>query len=312
MPSASSRSSSASITSAGEICSAPGASARVSTPDSRQAATVWPGSDGIVGDGGGRQLHGSQDARRADLADQRVRGERRQRVRQLRLELPGSFAQPLALHDVQVGERGGGRRRVSRVGVAVTPDAGALRPERLGDPRSRDRRAHRQVAAGDALRARDDVGLELPAPAREPRAAAAEPRDDLVRDEQHAGLAAHGAGGRQVAVGSRDTRRPRRSPARRRTPRPCPRRPARSSSAGRRRRPIAPARRPRSARRGRPRSPGCRRGSSPRCACRGTRARGGSGSSARAAPRAARTGAPSSSRCRSSRSRRSSGTRGCR
>ena len=201
MPSASSRSSSASITSAGEICNAPGASARVSTPDSRHAATVRAGSDGSSATVAGASCTARQDARRADLADQGVRGERRQRVGELRLELPSSLAEALALHDVQVGERGGGRRRVARIGVAVPPDAGALRPERFGDPRSRDRGAHRQVAARDALRARDDVGFELPAPAREPLAAAAEARDDLVGDEQHAGLAAHGAGGRQVAVG---------------------------------------------------------------------------------------------------------------
>ena len=202
MPSASSRSSSASITNAGEICSAPGRQRTRQHAGLPACGDRSGGKRGIVGDGGRRKLHRTQDARRADLADQRVCGERRQRVGELRLELTGPFAQPLTLHDVQVGERGGGRRRVSRIGVAVSPDARALRPERLGDPRSRDRGAHRQVAAGDALRARDDVGLELPASAREPRTAAAEPRDDFVRDEQHAGLAAHGAGGRQVAVGS--------------------------------------------------------------------------------------------------------------
>ena len=59
-------------------------------------------------------------------------------------------------------------------------------PERLGDARRGDDAAERQVAARDALREHDQVGLELEALDPEPRAEAAEAADDAVGDRQHA------------------------------------------------------------------------------------------------------------------------------
>ena len=60
------------------------------------------------------------------------------------------------------------------------------RPERLGDARRRDHPAEWQVAARDALREHDEIGLEPEALDPEPRAEAAEPADDAVGDRQHA------------------------------------------------------------------------------------------------------------------------------
>ena len=45
--------------------------------------------------------------------------------------------------------------------------------------------AQRQIAAGDALGERDDVGLDVPMAQREPPPGAAKPGDDLVGDQQH-------------------------------------------------------------------------------------------------------------------------------
>ena len=125
-------------------------------------------------------------------------------VGEVPLELERPLGQRLALHHVEVRERGRRRRRVTRIGVAVPPQAGAGLPEGFGHPGGRDHRAHREVAARDALRARDDVGLEVPPRAREPVADASEPRDDLVRDEQDAGLAADRADLGEVALGRRE------------------------------------------------------------------------------------------------------------
>ncbi len=183
------------------------------------------------------------------------------------------FGSVLALHHVEVREGGRRRGRVARVGVAVAPQTGVRPPEGFGHPGRGDHRAHRQVAARDALRAREDVGFEAPARAREPVADAPESRDDLVGDEQHAGLAADRADLGQVARRAARTRRRPRSPARRRTPPPARARPTRSHRGARRASPRRPSRHRRPAGRDRPRSPRCRRGSSPRRACRGTRAR---------------------------------------
>ena len=65
-------------------------------------------------------------------------------------------------------------------------------------------RAERKVAARDALRAGQDVGLEAEARGGEPVAAAAEPRDDLVGHEQDARVTADRANGFQVALGRRE------------------------------------------------------------------------------------------------------------
>ena len=157
----------------------------------------------VVRDRGGSQLHrGEHPGPAPDLVDQRMFGERGERRYQVGLEIERPFTESLPFHDVQVRERGGGCRRVTGVRVAVPPDAGALGPERLGDPRRGDDRPHGQIAAGDALGTGDDVRFEPQTAAREPRPASAEPRDHLVRDEEHAGLAAHRADGRQVPVGS--------------------------------------------------------------------------------------------------------------
>ncbi len=82
---------------------------------------------------------------------------------------------------------------------------GPVGPERFGDPGRGDHGAHRQVAAGDALRARHDVGLE-PEPVDEANQSPQRPKpgDHLVGDEQHAGVAADLARRLQVAVRRRE------------------------------------------------------------------------------------------------------------
>ena len=118
----------------------PGTSARVRMPASRHAVTSLPGSAGSSAIAAGASCTAASTPAPARTSlDQRMLGERRERRRQLRLEIPRPFAESLAFHDVQVRERGGGCGRVAGVRVAVPPDAGALGPERLGDPRRGDR-----------------------------------------------------------------------------------------------------------------------------------------------------------------------------
>src|SRR4030095_1881538 len=59
--------------------------------------------------------------------------------------------------------------------------------------------AEREVAAGDALRGREQVGVELPEHRREPRAEPAEAGDDLVGDEEDLVAATERAQRREVA-----------------------------------------------------------------------------------------------------------------
>ena len=75
--------------------------------------------------------------------------------------------------------------------------------ERLRDPRRHDERAERQVAGGDPLRARQQVGREPEALRREPASAAAEAGDHLVGDEEHVTLAADLLHPLEIALGRR-------------------------------------------------------------------------------------------------------------
>ena len=76
--------------------------------------------------------------------------------------------------------------------------------ERLDEMRAHDHAADRRVARGHALRHRDDVGLVLVALRSEPVAEPPERADDLVGNEQHAGLVADLAHALEVAVAGRE------------------------------------------------------------------------------------------------------------
>jgi hypothetical protein len=150
-----------------------------------------PDERGIGGRRIGIHLHRREDAGAGPhLAHERMAREGLQRVGEPPLELLGSLEQVLLLDDVQVRHRGGRHARMAGVGVSVPPHARVLRPERLPHAGRGEDRPQGEVAAGDPLRAGDEVGLEPPAPAREPRSRAPEPGDDLVDHEQHAGLPA--------------------------------------------------------------------------------------------------------------------------
>ncbi len=212
-------------------------SARVRTPLSRQAAGKPAGQAGILRDRVARRA-APPPARRPPLVPPR-RGRARRAARGPRRARPRARAPASGRPRVRGcrGSRARPRRR-RRVPSTCTRGATCRRrlPEGLGDPRRGEHRAHRQVAARDALRARDEVGLEVPdgvlanqSPVRP------KPGDHLVGDEEHAGLAADRADLAEVAVRRARTRRRRRSPARRRTRRRARGRPAaiasRSASA---------------------------------------------------------------------------------
>ena len=119
---------------------------------------------------------------------------------------------------VEVRERRRARRRVAAVGEAVREVAAAARAPRRSR-RSRRCRAERQVAAGDALRERHEVGIEIPEARREPGAEAAEAGDHLVGDEEDVVAPAKLAQLPQVAGRAARSRRRRPAPARRTAPR---------------------------------------------------------------------------------------------
>ena len=178
---------SSSITSGGETATAPPTSVRTSRPAPRHAALDPPGQGGVVLHRVGVHLDRREHAgARPNLLHEGMLGKGGHRVRERTFEVEGPLAEPLPLDDVEVGEGRGRDGGVAAVGVAVAPHPGAGRPEGLGDPGSRDHGAHRQVAARDALGARHDVGLQPEAVGGEPVAAAPEPGDHLVRDEEHA------------------------------------------------------------------------------------------------------------------------------
>ena len=123
--------------------------------------------------------------------------------------------------------RSGGRRRSRRGGTSGRPGC-AQNGSATAPPI--EHAAERQVAARDALREHDHVGLDVPALVAEPGADAAERADHAVDHEQHAVALADRGDGLDVAPGAPAARRPRRSRARRRRRRRW-RRPTRSISA---------------------------------------------------------------------------------
>src|SRR5690606_3588351 len=95
----------------------------------------------------------------------------------------------LALDDLDVLERDGGGHRMAGIGIAVRELDIVFAQhgdDLLGDAHRRDR----QIAGGEPLRHRHEVGLEPVLLEAEPFAESAEAADDLVDDEQDAVLAA--------------------------------------------------------------------------------------------------------------------------
>ena len=93
----------------------------------------------VVGEQRRVDLHrGDGAVAAADLAHELVLEQRRERGRDLGLELEPAGDEALALDDVEVRVGRGGGARVAGVGVAVAPDArGRAVPERLLDRASR-------------------------------------------------------------------------------------------------------------------------------------------------------------------------------
>src|SRR5258708_12978728 len=80
---------------------------------------------------------------------------------------------------------------VPRVGMAVIESAGAApADERVVNLRSADRGAHREHAAGEALREAHQIGLHAGEVAGEHLATPSEAREDFVRNQQHTVLCA--------------------------------------------------------------------------------------------------------------------------
>jgi hypothetical protein len=129
-------------------------------------------------------LESNDHAAAAEIADLRVRGERRgDRVPACRLEAVGGDHAVVA-EDVEHGERGAARERVARVGVRVQEAArDIVVVERAVDRVGGQHAGERQEAAGDPLRQQHQVGHDARLLAREHRPGAAEAGHDLVGDQ---------------------------------------------------------------------------------------------------------------------------------
>ena len=134
--------------------------------------------------------------------DQAVGLEAAQPVGQARADDQRPVEQALALDDVQVGQAGGRRGGVARVGVAVAEDevgVGLQRRAWTGPPTTTP--AQRDVARGHALGEGDQVGADAVVLGAEPAPEPAEGADDLVDDEEGAVVVAEPAELGQVALG---------------------------------------------------------------------------------------------------------------
>ena len=144
-----------------------------------RAPTLSDGSNGVAGSLPATNSSAPISAVPAHLADERVVGERlarggacisAPRARRLRDEA-------LALDQVEVRHRDGGRERMRRVRVAVAERAARRAldehpPDAVGDDAARER----DVAGGEALGDRDQVGLDPEDVAAEPLPEPAEAR----------------------------------------------------------------------------------------------------------------------------------------
>ncbi len=132
------------------------------------------------------QIETDQEAVTTDLANAREIGESiAQRRAQAGALQAGACEQSLVFQDAEIGQRRGRRRRPSAERRAVSERLFvAIAQERVRDAARDDHRAERFVAAGQALRADEDVGANAVAFAAEPRAEPAEAADHLVQDQQ--------------------------------------------------------------------------------------------------------------------------------
>src|SRR2546427_10942618 len=113
--------------------------------------------------------------------------------------------EPLALHDLDVLQPDRAARRMAGIRVGVHP--AVLRLDRVHgvlDRLADHDPTERQVPRGHALREREDVGLDVPVPEREPAPRPAEAGDDLVADQQHVVTGADFTHARPVVVGGID------------------------------------------------------------------------------------------------------------
>src|SRR4051812_13414515 len=97
-----------------------------------------------------------------------MRAQLRECAVELTFELTRACEQPLALDDRDVCESGCAHRRVARVRLPVQDDVARLLPERLGHSAGDEHAAEREIAAGHALRERDEVGRYAVALAADP------------------------------------------------------------------------------------------------------------------------------------------------
>ena len=118
----------------------------------------------------------------ANLADERVVGERRERRRAARPRAPARAAiNPSRSMMARFASAAAQTAAWPAVGLAVADgDPTGLAPERLGDAAGDDDAAERQIAARHALGEGDQVGLDAEALEAEPAAEPAEAADDRV------------------------------------------------------------------------------------------------------------------------------------
>ena len=138
----------------------------------------------------GRLVFDQHQARREATSlghtDQRVRRNGFKTGGQVRANVAlDALRQLLGLHDGQVGQRNRTGHRVPAVGVAMVEFAPLL-DQHLGDPVAHHDAAQRDVAAGDCLGKRHQIGLVAKFFIRKPVTQAAKGANDLVADQQNA------------------------------------------------------------------------------------------------------------------------------
>ncbi len=156
---------------------------------------------------GQRELGQLDAGHRAAPADLRHGAQRCdvlvEQVAQQRDRALQALERPLLLEHVERRERGGAGERVAGVRVAVEEALELVEgaEEALVHALARQRRGEREVAAGDALGERHEVGRDALLLAGEHRARPSEARGHLVADQEHAVAVAELAHRPQVALG---------------------------------------------------------------------------------------------------------------